>query len=67
MATHAGTLTNAITVQRDKVNKRGEVKEEKQRPCWLGPDAGKVREEGERLEELVSYDVQKPQAADSYY
>ncbi|MFB1484300.1 hypothetical protein [Corallococcus sp. RDP092CA] len=60
VTTPAGTFTNAIKVQRDKLNKSGEVKEEKQRRYWLVPGVGKVREEGERLEELVSYDVKKP-------
>jgi hypothetical protein len=60
VTTPAGTFTNAIKVQRDKLNKSGEVKEEKQRTYWLVPGVGKVREEGERLEELTSYDVKKP-------
>ncbi|QAT86751.1 putative lipoprotein [Corallococcus coralloides] len=60
VTTPAGTFTNAIKVQRDKLNKNGEVKEEKQRLYWLVPGVGKVREDGERLEELVSYDVKKP-------
>ncbi|NBD10595.1 hypothetical protein [Corallococcus silvisoli] len=60
VTTPAGTFTNAIKVQRDKLNKSGEVKEEKQRLYWLVPGVGKVREEGERTEELVSYDVKKP-------
>lgn len=60
VTTPAGTFTNAIKVQRDKLNKSGEVKEEKQRLYWLVPGVGKVREEGERTEELVSSDVKKP-------
>ncbi|WP_375760538.1 hypothetical protein [Corallococcus exercitus] len=60
VTTPAGTFTNAIKVQRDKLNKSGEVKEEKQRLYWLVPGVGKVLEDGERLEELVSYDVKKP-------
>ncbi|RYZ33620.1 MAG: hypothetical protein EOO71_41510 [Myxococcaceae bacterium] len=59
VTTPAGTFTNAIKVQRDKLNKSGEVKEEKQRRYWLVPGVGKVREEGERTEELVSFDVKK--------
>ncbi|NRD58987.1 hypothetical protein HRD49_32770 [Corallococcus exiguus] len=60
VTTPAGTFTNAIKVQRDKLNKSGGVKEEKQRLFWLVPGVGKVREDGERLEELVPYDVKKP-------
>ncbi|RKH37317.1 hypothetical protein [Corallococcus sicarius] len=60
VTTPAGTFTNAIKVQRDKLNKSGEVKEEKQRLYWLVPGVGKVREEGERTEELSSFDVKKP-------
>ncbi|WP_223634887.1 hypothetical protein [Corallococcus sp. EGB] len=59
VTTPAGTFTNAIKVLRDKLKKNGEVKEEKSRTYWLVPGVGKVREEGERLEELLSYDVKK--------
>jgi hypothetical protein len=50
----AGTFTNAIKVQRDRPDKEG-----KERLYWLVPGIGKVREDGERLEELVSYEVKK--------
>jgi hypothetical protein len=50
----AGTFTNAIKVQRDRPDKEGKV-----RTYWLVPGIGKVREDGERLEELSSYDVKK--------
>jgi hypothetical protein len=50
----AGTFTNAIKVQRDRPDKAG-----KERVYWLVPGVGKVREDGERLEELVSHDVKK--------
>lgn len=50
----AGTFTNAIRVQRDRPDKEG-----KERLYWLVPGLGKVKEDGERLEELVSHDVKK--------
>jgi hypothetical protein len=50
----AGTFTNAIKVQRDRPDKAG-----KERVYWLVPGLGKVKEDGERLEELVSHDVKK--------
>jgi hypothetical protein len=50
----AGTFTNAIKVQRDRPDKTG-----KERTYWLVPGIGKVKEDGERLEELVSHDVKK--------
>lgn len=50
----AGTFTNAIKVQRDRPDKEG-----KERVYWLVPGIGKVKEDGERLEELVSHDVKK--------
>ncbi|QSQ27880.1 hypothetical protein JY651_24575 [Pyxidicoccus parkwayensis] len=59
LTTKAGTFTNVVKVQRDKINKAGEVKEGKSRVYWLAPGVGKIREEGERTEELVSYDVKK--------
>ncbi|WP_163996849.1 hypothetical protein [Pyxidicoccus caerfyrddinensis] len=59
LQTKAGTFTNVIKVQRDKLNDAGEVKEGKERTYWLAPGVGKIREEGERTEELVSYDVKK--------
>lgn len=55
----AGTFTDVIKVQRDKVNDKGEVKPDKVRYYWLAPGVGKIREEGERTEELVQYDVKK--------
>ena len=55
----AGTFTDVIKVQRDKLNDRGEVKEDKVKYYWLAPGVGKIREEGERIEELVHYDVKK--------
>jgi hypothetical protein len=48
----AGTFTNAIKVQRDRPDKEGKV-----RTYWLVPGVGKVKEDGERLEELVSHTV----------
>jgi hypothetical protein len=50
----AGTFTNAIKVQRDRPDKAG-----KERIYWLVPGIGKVKEDGERLEELVSHNVKK--------
>jgi hypothetical protein len=50
----AGTFSNAIKVQRDRPDKEG-----KERTYWLVPGLGKLREDGERLEELVSVDVKK--------
>ena len=53
--TPAGTFTNAIRVKRERDDKDGYA-----RTYWLVPGIGKVKEDGERLEELVSYDVKKP-------
>jgi hypothetical protein len=50
----AGTFTNAIRIQRDQPDKEGKL-----RTYWLVPGIGKVKEEGERLEELVSHDIKK--------
>jgi hypothetical protein len=50
----AGTFTNAIRVRRDRTDKEG-----KERIYWLVPGIGKVKEEGERLEELISHDIKK--------
>lgn len=50
----AGTFTNAIKVQRDRPDKDG-----KERTYWLVPGVGKIKEDGERLEELSAYDVKK--------
>jgi len=57
--TKAGTFTNAVKLRRDKLNDAGEVKDGKERTYWLVPGVGKVREEGERTEELVRYDIKK--------
>ncbi|MCP3141275.1 hypothetical protein [Pyxidicoccus xibeiensis] len=59
LQTKAGTFTNVIKVQRDKLNDAGEVNPEKVRTYWLAPGVGKIREEGERTEELSSYEVKK--------
>jgi hypothetical protein len=50
----AGTFHNALKVQRERPDKEGSA-----RTYWLVPGIGKVKEDGERLEELVSYDVKK--------
>ncbi|SEL95785.1 hypothetical protein SAMN05444354_11031 [Stigmatella aurantiaca] len=50
----AGTFTNAIKVLRDRPDKEG-----KERVYWLVPGVGKVKEDGERLEELSSYTIAK--------
>jgi hypothetical protein len=50
----AGTFNNALKVQRERPDK-----EDSARTYWLVPGIGKVKEDGERLEELVSYDVKK--------
>lgn len=55
--TKAGTFTNAVKIRRDKLTDAGEVKEGKERTYWLVPGIGKVREEGERTEDLAAYDV----------
>jgi hypothetical protein len=55
VTTPAGTFTNAIRLERE----RGD-KENRERTYWLVPGIGKVKEDGERLEELISYDVKKP-------
>ncbi|OJT23645.1 hypothetical protein BO221_16755 [Archangium sp. Cb G35] len=55
VVTPAGTFTNVIRIKRE----RGD-KENQERTYWLAPGIGKVKEDGERLEELVSYDVKKP-------
>ncbi|MBF5041497.1 hypothetical protein FGE12_03795 [Aggregicoccus sp. 17bor-14] len=48
----AGKFTNAVHLQRDRTDKDGKV-----RDYWLVPGVGKVKEDGERLEELSSYSV----------
>lgn len=50
----AGTFTNAIKVQRARPDKAGS-----ERTYWLVPGVGKVKEDGERLEELVSHTIKK--------
>jgi hypothetical protein len=55
VTTPAGTFTNALRVKRKRGDKLGD-----ERTYWLVPGIGKVKETGERLEELVSYDVKKP-------
>ncbi|QRO00571.1 hypothetical protein JRI60_16800 [Archangium violaceum] len=55
VTTPAGTFTNAIQVKRKRGDKQGD-----ERTYWLVPGIGKVKETGERLEELVSHDVKKP-------
>jgi hypothetical protein len=57
LTTPAGTFTNAVRVERKRGDK---FKPEDDRVYWLVPGIGKVREEGERLEELVAHDVKKP-------
>jgi hypothetical protein len=52
VSTPAGTFQNALKVERDRPDKTGKL-----RTYWLVPGIGKVREEGERLEELVTFDV----------
>ncbi|NMO20778.1 hypothetical protein, partial [Pyxidicoccus fallax] len=59
MTVKAGTFTDVIKVQRDKLNDKGEVKTDKVRYYWLAPGVGKIREEGERTEELTAYDLKK--------
>ncbi len=55
VTTRAGTFTNAIRLQRIRKDKQEPV-----RTYWLVPGIGKVKETGERTEELISYDVKKP-------
>jgi hypothetical protein len=55
VTTPAGTFTNAIRLKRA----RGD-KENQERTYWLVPGIGKVKEDGERLEVLVSHDIKKP-------
>ena len=57
ITTPAGTFTNALRVERKRGDK---LKPDDDRVYWLVPGIGKVREEGERLEELVAHDVKKP-------
>ena len=55
VVTPAGTFTHVIRIKRERGDKENQV-----RTYWLAPGIGKVKEDGERLEELVSYDVKKP-------
>jgi hypothetical protein len=55
VTTSAGTFPNAIRLKRTRSDK-----ESRDRTYWLVPGIGKVKEDGERLEELISYDVKKP-------
>jgi hypothetical protein len=55
VTTPAGTFTNAIRLKRTRSDK-----ESKDRTYWLVPGIGKVKEDGERQEVLLSYDVKKP-------
>ncbi|ATB37455.1 lipoprotein [Cystobacter fuscus] len=57
VTTPAGTFTNAIRLERKRGDK---VKPDDDRTYWLVPGIGKVKEDGERLEELVSFDIKKP-------
>lgn len=57
VTTPAGTFSNAIRLKRVRGDK---PQEPDPRTYWLVPGIGKVKEDGERLEELVSYDVKKP-------
>ena len=53
ISTPAGTFSNAIRLLRTRPDKA----DWEPRTYWLVPGVGKVREEGERTEELVRYDV----------
>ena len=53
VTTPAGTFSDAIKLRRWRPDKP----EWEERTYWLVPGVGKVREEGERLEELVRYEV----------
>lgn len=55
VTTPAGTFSNAIRLQRKREDKAEPV-----RTYWLVPGIGKVKETGERTEELTAYDVKKP-------
>jgi hypothetical protein len=48
----AGTFTNVIKLERDRPEKV-----DKLRTYWLAPGVGKIREEGERLEELLEVNI----------
>lgn len=49
----AGTFTNALRVQRERTDKTTD----KPRTYWLVPGVGKVKETGQRTEELTSYSI----------
>lgn len=55
VTTPAGTFTNAVKLQRAREDKAG-----RERTYWLVPGVGKVKEEGERTEELLRYEVKPP-------
>jgi hypothetical protein len=55
VTTPAGTFTNAVRLLRERGDKEGQ-----ERTYWLVPGVGKVKETGERTEELVSYDIKRP-------
>jgi hypothetical protein len=55
VTTPAGTFTNAMKVLREREDKEG-----RERTYWLVPGVGKVKEEGERTEELLRYEVKQP-------
>lgn len=57
VTTPAGTFSNAIRLERKRGDKE---KPDEDRTYWLVPGVGKVKEDGERLEELVSFEVKKP-------
>jgi len=57
VTTPAGTFSNAIRLERKRGDK---VKPDEDRTYWLVPGIGKVKEDGERLEELVSFEIKKP-------
>lgn len=53
VTTPAGTFEHCVKLERIRTDKVGA----KKRTYWLAPGVGKVREEGERTEELVSHHV----------
>jgi hypothetical protein len=55
VTTPAGTFSNALRLIRERSDKEGS-----ERTYWLVPGVGKVKEDGERLEELVSLEVKHP-------
>jgi hypothetical protein len=55
VTTPAGTFTDAVRLVREREGKEG-----KDRTYWMVPGVGKVKEDGERLEELLHYEVMQP-------